>query len=171
MMRTDKVAKVKELEEILKEAKSAYLADFQGMSVEVISELRKRCRQSDIRFEVVKNTLLRRAAKATGNDGLLPQMSGPTALATSMVDEVAPAKVLLDFQREFKRPEVKAGIIDGKGLDAAEVKAVSELPSKDVLIGQFMRTMQMPLTNFVSAITSPLRDLVGVLNALAEKKA
>ena len=171
MMRTEKVEKVKELEEVFKEAKGAYLADFQGMSVEMISELRKRCRESDIRFEVVKNTLLRRAAKATGNDELLSSMTGPTALATSALDGVIPAKVLLDFQREFKRPEVKAGIIAGQGLDAAAVKTISELPSKDVLIGMFMRTMQMPLTDLVSAITSPLRDLVGVLNALAEEKA
>ncbi len=170
MLRTEKVEIVKTLEEVLSSAKGAYLANFQGMTVEVVTELRRRCRQENVRVEVAKNTLLRRAAQATENEALLPHLQGPTALVTSAEDEVAPARILMDFRKEFKLPDVRAGIIDGKALNEDEVKVVSSLPSKDVLLGQLMRTMQSPLSDFVSQITAPLRDLVGVLNALAEQK-
>ncbi len=170
MTRTEKIEKVKELEEVLRNAKGTYLADLQGMTVEVVTEMRKRCREGDVRVEVAKNTLLRRAAEATGNEALLSELVGPTALVTSAVDEVAPARVLIDFMKEFKAPTVRVGLIDGKLLDGEEVKTIAALPPKDVLLGMLMRTMQAPLSNLVSALTSPLRDLVGVLNAVAEQK-
>lgn len=170
MTRTEKIEKVKSLEEVFRNAKGTYLADLQGMTVEMVTEMRKRCREGDVRVEVAKNTLLRRAAEATGNEVLLPELVGPTALVTSTVDEVAPARVLADFRREFKAPTVRAGLIDGRLLDAEGVKTVSALPPKDVLLGMLMRTMQAPLSNLVSALTSPLRDLMGVLNAVAEQK-
>ena len=170
MLRTEKAEKIKELEEVLAAAKGAYLANLQGMTVETVTELRRRCRAEQVRIEVAKNTFLRRAATATNNEGLLPYLKGPTALVTSAEDEVAPARVLMDFCSEFKAPEVRSGLIAGKVLDEAAVKQVSSLPSKDVLLGMFMRTMQSPLSDLVSQVTSPLRDLLGVLDALAEQK-
>jgi large subunit ribosomal protein L10 len=170
MMRTEKVETIASLEKMLREAKSVYLADFQGMTVEVLSELRKRCRKSDVQIRVVKNTLLRRAADSTGIAELAPSLKGPTALVTSRVDEVAPAKVLVDFAKDFKAPALKMGVVGGRTLNAAEVKAISALPSKDVLLGLLMGVLQTPLQNLASAVTAPLRDLAGVLNALAEKK-
>ena len=92
MMRTEKVEAIAGLEQVLREAKSVYLADFQGMTVEVLSELRKRCRKANVRVEVVKNTLLRRAAESVGVAALSPALKGPTALVTSAVDEIAPAQ-------------------------------------------------------------------------------
>ncbi len=170
MMRTEKVEAIVGLERVLRDAKSIYLADFQGMTVEVLSELRKRCRKANVRVEVVKNTLLRRAAESVGVSTLTPALKGPTALVTSTVDEVAPAKVLIDFAKDFKAPSVKLGVIGAKTLDPAEVKVISALPPKDALLGQLAGVLQAPLQNLASAITSPLRDLAGVLNALAEKK-
>ena len=170
MMRTEKAGKIKNLEEVLRSAKGIYIADFRGMTVEVISELRKKCRESGVRFEVTKNTLLRRAAKATGNEAILPFVDGPTAMATSVEDEVAPARVLVDFLKQFKAPQLKGGVIDGKALDEAQIKVVSWLPTKDVLLGHLMRTLQSPLSNLASALAAPLRDLVGVLNEVAKKK-
>ncbi len=170
MMRTEKVEVITGLEQVLRDAKSVYLADFQGMTVEVLSELRKRCRKANVRVEVVKNTLLRRAAESAGVAALGPALKGPTALVTSAVDEIAPAKVLIDFAKEFKAPAVKLGVIGAKTFDPAEVKVISALPPKDVLLGQLAGVLQAPLQNLASAITSPLRDLAGVLDALAEKK-
>jgi len=170
MMRTEKIESIASLEKVLREAKSVYLADFQGMTVQVLSELRKRCRKSDVQIEVVKNTLLRRAAAATGYEELAPLLKGPTALVTSRVDEVVPAKVLVDFAKEFKAPALKLGVVGGRTLSAAEAKEISALPPKDVLLGYLMGVLQTPLQNLASAVTSPLRDLAGVLNALAEKK-
>ncbi|MCK4303225.1 MAG: 50S ribosomal protein L10 [Candidatus Eisenbacteria sp.] len=170
MTRTEKIEKVKNLEEVLGSAKCAYLANLQGMTVEVVSELRKRCREEKVRIEVTKNTLLRRAIGSTGNEVLLPHLAGPTALVTSAEDEVAPARILIGFQKEFKAPEVRAGVIDGKLIDNDEVKEISTLPSKDVLLGMFMRTVQSPLSDLVSQLASPMRDLAGALQALAEQK-
>ncbi len=170
MTRDQKVRKVKELETTFREAKSAYLADLSGMTVELATKLRDRCRAEGIRVEVAKNTLLRRAAEGTGNEAILPRLTGPTALVTSDTDEVAPARILVGFQKEFKFPGLKGGLLDGRDLSEEDVKAISSLPTKDVLLGQLARTLQSPLSNLASAITSPLRDLVGVLNALAEKK-
>jgi large subunit ribosomal protein L10 len=170
MLREEKVQKVKALEEVFTAAKGAYLANFSGMSVELVTELRRRCRAENVRVEVAKNTFLRRAAQATQNEALVPYMQGPSALVTSTEDEVTPARVLTDFRREFKFPEVRAGLIDGKALDKADVKRISSLPPRDQLLGLLLRTMQAPLANLVSQVTSPLRDLVGVLNAVAEQK-
>lgn len=170
MTREEKVQKVAELEEVFRNAKGVYLADYKGMTVEVVSEMRNRCRKENVRVEVAKNTLLRRAAKSTGNEAILPELVGPTALVTSAEDEVTPARILIDFAKEFKLPEVRAGLIDGKALNADEVKQISSLPSKDELIGMFARVMQTPLTNLASALTSPLRDLATVLGELAKQR-
>jgi len=170
MLRNEKVKKVSELEEVLGAAKGIYLADFEGMSVEVISELRKRCREADVRFEVVKNTLLRRAATDTGRDGMLPYVVGTTALATSVVDEIAPARVLVDFGQEFKRPRVKGGLVEGSAFDEEQVKSLARLPSKEVLLGNFLRALQATLTNFASVLQAPLRDLARVLDQVSKQK-
>ena len=170
MTREEKAKKIAELEEVFRNARGVYVADYKGMTVEVISEMRNRCRKENVRVEVAKNTLLRRAAQSTGNEAIIPELVGPTALVTSAVDEVAPARVLVNFAKEFKFPEIRAGLIDGKALNAEEVEQISSLPSKDELIGLFARLMQTPLTNFASAITSPLRDLASVLGELAKQK-
>lgn len=170
MTREEKVKKVEELVGVLSEAKGIYLVDFQGMTVGTISELRSRCRQENVRFEVVKNTLLRRAAEQTGNKVLVDYLEGPTALATSVEDEVSPARVLASFAKEFNAPRLKAGVIDGKPLDEKGIKAIASLPPRDVLLGNFLRALQGPLSNFVSVLTAPLRDLANVLDQVAKEK-
>jgi large subunit ribosomal protein L10 len=170
MTRDEKVKKVAELEEVFQNAKGVYLADYKGMTVEVISEMRNRCRKENVRVEVAKNTLLRRAAKSTGNEAIIPYLAGPTALVTSVEDEVTPARVLINFAKEFKLPEVRGGLVAGQALSAEDVKQISALPSKNELIGLFARLMQTPLTNFASAITSPLRDLASVLSELVKQR-
>ncbi|MBD3237675.1 MAG: 50S ribosomal protein L10 [Candidatus Eisenbacteria bacterium] len=170
MTREEKAAKVEELEGILGSAKGIYLADYRGMTVEVVSELRKRCRESDIHFEVVKNTLLRRAAKSSGSEGLAALAVGPIAIATSETDEVAPARVLVDFAKEFKLPEMKGGYVDGQAIGMEEAQAISKLPPREILLGNLLRAMQGPLTNFVSVLQAPLRDLASVLEQVAKQK-
>lgn len=170
MTRDEKVKKVAELEEVLQQAKGIYVADYKGMTVEVVSELRNRCRKANVRMEVAKNTLLRIAAKNTGNEELIPSLAGPTALVTSEEDEVTPARILVDFKREFKFPEVRGGLIEGKALDENEVKVISALPSRDQLIGILAGVFQAPLRDLASVLTAPLRDLASVLDEVAKQK-
>jgi len=170
MTREQKAAKVKEIEEILGSSKGMFIADFRGMSVAVISELRRRCRRSDVRLEVVKNTLLRRAARATGNAALVPYSKGPSALATSTVDEVAPARVIADFLREFRVPVIKGGAVGGQALSGEQVKALAALPPREVLLGNLLRVLQAPLASFVSVLQAPMRNLASVLDQVAKQK-
>ena len=170
MLKIDKEKKIKELEGILEDAKSVYLADFKGMTVEVVSELRKRCREADIHFEVTKNTLLRRAVETTGRTEMLPFIAGPTAIATSVDDEVAPARVLVGFGNEFKLPQVRSGFVAGRVFDENEVMVLSMLPPKEILLGNVLRALQGPLTNFVSVLQAPLRSLANLLDQVAQQK-
>jgi len=171
MLKTEKETKVQEFELLLENARGIYLADYKGMTVEVISELRKRCREADIHFEVTKNTLLRRAAEAKGRGEMLPYIAGPTAVAISQIDEVAPAKVLIDFAKEFKdQPEVRSGFVAGRIFEAEEVKALAKLPSKEVLMSQLLSVLQAPVRNFASVLQAPLRNLANVLDQVSQQK-
>jgi len=157
MPTAEKEQSVRELSEELKGARGVYLADFTGMTVQKASLLRRRCRESQVRFKVVKNTLLKRAMSANGVETLNPYMEGPTGVAYSTVDEVVPAKVLSDFAKEFEVLRVKAAIVEGKLLEAKEVKQLAALPSRDALLGQLLATMIAPLTQFLGAVEATLR--------------
>jgi large subunit ribosomal protein L10 len=170
MIRTEKQEKVRELTEVIGAAKGIALADFHGMTVERISELRRRCRKANLRMEVAKNTLLRRAATEAGCEALLPFLEGETAIVTSAEDEITPARVLTDFLREFKTPRVKGGVIEGRGYDEKGVQAVASLPPREVLLGQLLRALQGSLTNFVSVLQAPVRNLASVLDQVAKQK-
>ncbi|MBM3318431.1 MAG: 50S ribosomal protein L10 [Candidatus Eisenbacteria bacterium] len=170
MQKTDKEEAVKYLEHVFENARGIYLADFQGMTVEVISELRRRCRGAEVHFQVAKNTLLRRAADSTGNGALTPHLHGPTAIAVSTRDEVEPARVLISFQGEFSKPQIKGGYVAGKFYDAEQVKELSRLPSKDVLLGSLLSVLQAPLSQFCSVLQAPVRDLARILDQVAKQK-
>jgi len=169
-IRPEKTEQIAEIQKILGSAKGVYLADFQGMTVEVISELRKRCRQADVGFEVVKNTLLRRAANELGQGGALPELHGPTAIATSTVDEIAPARVLTDFVKQFKMPRLKGAMVEGRSFGEAEITDLANLPSREVILGNLLRAMQGTLTGFASVLVAPVRDLAHVLDEVAKRK-
>ncbi len=168
--REEKVAQVALIQEILRDAKGVYLADFQGMTVEVISELRKRCRQADVGFEVVKNTMLRRAAAEVGQGDALPPLHGPTAIATSKVDEIAPARVLMDFLKQYKMPRVKGALVEGRAFGEAEIQGLANLPTREVLLGNLLRAMQGTLSGFARVLVAPARDLASVLDQVAKRK-
>ena len=171
MIRTEKVQKVQELTEVLGKAKGICLADFEGMTVATVSELRRRARKANVRIEVAKNTLLRRAATEAGREAMLPFLKGETAIVTSAEDQIAPARVLIDFQREFKGiPRVKGGVIEGRAYNEAGVQTVAALPPREVLLGQLLRALQGGLTNLVSVLQAPLRELANVLDQVAKQK-
>src|SRR2546427_5847249 len=110
-----------------------YLADLSGMTVEKVSLLRKKCRAEKVQVRVVKNTLLKRAFHARGITQLDAHLVGPTGLVFSPVDEIVPARILIDFAKEHEKPRVKAAVLDGRLFDDRAIAAMAKLPSRDVL--------------------------------------
>lgn len=169
LTRTEKQKKVEELATLISSARGIYVADFTGLDVAAITELRRVCREAGIRFEVVKNSLGRFAAEKANIEDLPEQFTGPTALATSVEDEIVPAKVLIDFAKEHEGPKVRAAYVEGNVYDEAGVKALATLPSRDVLLGNLVRVLMAPLTQLAMVLNAPLRDLAGVLNEVGKK--
>ena len=155
----------------IKSAKSIVFADYRGLTVEQDTALRSALRAAGVDYKVVKNTLTRFAAKENGLDGLDPILAGPTAMAISTEDLIAPAKVLAEFAKKYEKLEIKAGVIEGKVIDVNGVKALAELPPREVLIARVLGGLNAPISGFVNVLNGNIRGLVVALNAIAEQKA
>lgn len=162
------VAKIKEK---LEQSSSVILADYRGLNVGQITKMRAELRQAGVEFKVLKNTLTSLAAKEVGLDDLDQYLEGPTALAFGVDDPVAPAKILVKYAKEFKQLEIKGGVLEGKVVDLAAVKALADLPSREELLAQVLRGMQSPLAGFAGALNGVLRNFVYVLEAVRKQKA
>lgn len=162
---------VQELTEKVKAAQSIVLADYRGLTVEQDTALRNALRAAGVEYKVVKNTLTSFAMKETGLEALDVYLSGPTAMAISSTDAVAPAKVLSEFAKKFEKLELKAGVVEGKIIDVDGIKALAELPSREVLIAKVLGGFNAPISGFVNVLNGNLKGLVVALNAIAEQKA
>ena len=173
MPNAEKIKKVEELNGLFMKAKSAVLANYQGIAAPELTALRSHMRGRSIDFRVIKNTLARKAVKNTPFELLDEEFSGPVSLAVSYEDAVAPAKALADYAKsgDKKTPKVICGVVEGKKVSPEEIKALANLPSKEALIAQLLSAMNGPTTNFVGALGGLLRKLVGTLDAIKEKKA
>ncbi|MBE7011887.1 MAG: 50S ribosomal protein L10 [Ruminococcaceae bacterium] len=138
--------------ERLKNAQAGVIADYRGLTVAQDTELRKQLREAGVEYTIVKNTLTRFAANEVGLGELDGVLHGPTALATSDSDVVAPAKILVEFAKNNEQLEIKAGFVDGKVIDAEEVKVYASIPSKEVLISKMMGSLQAPISSLVRAL-------------------
>ncbi len=167
MQRDEKEKVVAELAERLRSTETLIVADYRGLSVTEINDLRGQLLEHGARFRVVKNTLTRRAAEEAGADGLLALLDGPTAIAflDSDGDPAAVAKALSTAARETKVLEIRGGILDGEQIGEAEIKSLATLPPTDVLRGQLVSAVSGPLMTVVGLFAAPLRDLVNVLDA------
>ena len=171
MNRTEKEQVVQELAQRLTDVQATFLADYRGINVEQATQLRRELTQAGVEYRVVKNNLLKLAAQGTPSEDLQPYCVGPTAIALSGDDPVAPAKILSKFAKEIEAFELKAGVLSGKLLSVAEISALAALPSREELLAQALSTMNAPLTNFVGTMAAIPRSLVQVLNAIGENKA
>lgn len=162
---------VAELAEQLKGTKAAFLADYRGLNVEKSTELRRKLRAAGGEYRVIKNTLLRLAAQGTMAACLDPELKGPTAVTLVTSDPVAPAKALVEFAKANQAFELKAAMLDGKLLTVADVKALAELPSREVLLGRLLGTLNAPTSNFVGVLAAVPRSMVQVLSAIKDQKA
>ena len=154
-----KKAVVAELVERFKGAQAGVLADYRGLTVAQDTELRAKLREAGVEYTIVKNTLTRFAANEVGLEGLDPVLHGPTALATSSTDVVAPAKVLVEFAKANEQLEIKAGFVDGKVIDANEVKVYASIPSKEVLISKMMGSLQAPIGSLVRTLDAIAKQM------------
>jgi large subunit ribosomal protein L10 len=166
MDRSEKERLVAELTERLKAAETMIVADYRGLSVTEIDELRTKLLEHGARFSVVKNTLTRRAAESAGVDALLALLEGPTAIAFLETDgdPVAVAKAL-DDAAKAEVLVIKGGLLDGAEIAADDVKQLAKLPPADTLRAQLVGALAGSLTTVVGLFAAPMRDIVGVIDA------
>ena len=171
MKKEDKERVVGELTERLKASETLLVADYRGLTMPQIDELRSKLLETGARFTVVKNTLTRRAAEAAGADALLALLEGPSAIAflDADGDMVAAAKALADMARDSKILAIRGGIMQGRSVTAEEVETLAKLPPIDVLRGQVLGAIVAPLTTFVALLNAPLQDLIGLIDARIEQ--
>jgi len=162
---------VAEIHDKAKKMSTAILADFQGLNVSQMTDLRNRLREQGVEIKVAKNTLLRIAAKDTELEKVKDFFLGPTALVFGYKDPIAPSKILVDYAKDQPALKIKAGIVEGKVLKKDEIEQLAELPSREVLIAQLLMLMKSPVTRFVNVLASPLRKTLLVFNMIKEKKA
>jgi len=167
MHKSEKERVVAELTERLQTSDTLIVADYRGLTMPQIDELRSRLLEHGARFTVVKNTLTRRAAEAAGVDTLLALLEGPTAIAflDTGGDPVAVAKALGDAARDTRVLAVRGGVLQGRQLTADDVENLAKLPPAEVLRAQLVGALAAPMATVVGLFNAPLRDLVGVIDA------
>ncbi|WP_297435151.1 50S ribosomal protein L10 [uncultured Clostridium sp.] len=152
-----KEAKVAEIKGKLEKAQSVVLSNYQGLSVEQDTELRKSLREAGVEYKVYKNSLVVLAAKELGLEGITEFLSGPVSIAFGYEDATAPARVLNNFAKSSKKLTLKAGIVDGIIYDSEKIAMLAEIPSREVLIGKFLGSIKSPISNF-AYLLSAIKD-------------
>ena len=171
MNRTEKEQIVQDLAKRLADTPATFIADYRGINVDQATQLRRELTQAGVEYRVVKNNLLKLAAKGTPSEDLQSFCSGPTAIALSGDDPVAPAKILSKFAKDVDAFELKAGVLSGKLLSVAEISALADLPSREELLAKALSSMNAPVSNFVGTMAAIPRSLVQALNAIGGNKA
>jgi len=147
-----KSRQVSEVTTKLKESSCVVITDYRGLNVAEVTELRKQLREAGVEFQVIKNTLIRRATANAELTALDEHLSGPTAIAFSKEDVVAPAKILSEFAKKNENLKVKAGVVEGRVVDVAQIKALADLPSREGLLSMLLSVLQAPIRNFALAV-------------------
>ena len=161
---------VEDLREKFSKSKVVIVTDYKGLNVETMTELRRKLRESQVDYHVVKNTMLIRAAEATNVDAIKNHFKGPSAIALSFDDPVAPAKILTEFAKKNDKLEIKAGIMEDKVLDLASIKALAALPSREALLSQLLSVMVGVPTGFVRVLNGVPQQFMNVLQAINDQK-
>ncbi|MDD6234153.1 MAG: 50S ribosomal protein L10 [Lachnospiraceae bacterium] len=143
---------VDEIIENLKDAKSAVLADYRGLTVEQDTQLRKQMREAGVVYKVYKNTMIKRAIEGTEFEALAPDLEGPTAIAISKEDATAPARILFNFAKKAEALELKSGVVEGTFYDNKTISVIATIPSREELLSKLLGSIQSPVTNFARVI-------------------
>jgi len=168
LTRAQKQEEVAELRDKFGRATSIFVADYRGVTVQEINELRSKLREGgsqDYEYRVTKNSLLKRAVEGTGAEVLVPHFQGPTAIAISYGDPVTLAKVLVDYEKSKEPFELKGGYLDGRALGTAEIATLATLPSLEQLRGKLVGLIQAPATKLVRLLNEPAAQLARLVEA------
>jgi large subunit ribosomal protein L10 len=159
------------LTELLRSSSALAVADYRGLKVSEMQSVRKSLRAGGVQLHVAKNRLLKIAAEEAGRAELAPMLIGPTALASTSGDEIALAKALLEAFRPYSKVvALRGGLLGGVAVDAAALQRLATLPSREVLLGRLAGAMVAPIAGMAGVLAGNLRNLVGVLSAVADKK-
>lgn len=169
--KAQKQEQIDALREKLISAKAAILTDYKGLSVAEITALRNELRKSGLEYKVVKNTLAIRAAEGTDKSSLKEHLQGPTGLLLGFGDPVAPAKAITEFAKKNDKLKVRAGVVEGQFADAAMLKSIASLPSREQLLSQMAAGFQAPATKMARLLSATVARLGYAFSALKEKKA
>ncbi len=170
MNRDEKASIVQALGEKFGKAQIAVVANYRGLKVSAMQELRRGLRDKDAEFQVAKNTLLTRAVQGTEFESLSEHFSGTTAIAVSFSDPVGPAKVLTDFAKDHPELEIKSAVLNGKVLSSEDLAALAKLPSKEVLLGQLLGVLNAVPTGLVRVLSGVPRTFLYALQAINDQK-
>jgi large subunit ribosomal protein L10 len=166
----DKQAIVADVADVASSALSAVVADYHGLTVEEMTELRNQARAQGVYLRVVRNTLLKRAIKGSEYECLEEALVGPTILAFSQEDPGSAARVVKDFSKDHEQLEVKALAVGGKLLAASDIDALAKLPTRDEALAQLMSVMQAPITKLAQTMNEVPGKLVRVVAAVKDQK-
>lgn len=170
MPTAEKAQTIDELTGLLENSKGAVLLDYRGLDVAAIQALRRQLSGEQVEFHVAKNTLLRIAAERAHVDVSPDLLTGPTAVAFGMQDEVTPAKLLTQFTRTNRVVSIKGGVIAGRSMTAAEIGRVAELPSREDLLATLLGAIQAPLAQTLAVLQAPAREVAGLAQALVDAR-
>ena len=143
---------VQEISDSIKDAQSVVIVDYRGLTVAEDTQLRKQLREAGVTYKVYKNTFMNFAFKGTEFESLSEVLEGPNAIAISTTDATAPARVLAEFAKKAPKLEIKAGVVEGNFYDAEGMKAISTIPSREVLLSKLLGSIQSPIANFARVI-------------------
>ena len=169
MLRQEKTDVVARIKELFENSDAYFITDYQGLNVADITTLRGDLRNNKIKYLVAKNTLFRLAAKDAGVDGLDEYFVGPTAIAFASEDPSVAAKILHDSYKKTELPRFKAFVVEGQIHMADEVKALADLPPRDILLSQVVAAVEAPFTELIGSLDGFFHELVGLVDALQEK--
>lgn len=171
-MKAEKTLLIEDLLRRVNGSPFLFVADYTGLTVDKFAELRKRLRAFDAEIHVFKNNLVKKAAERAGfPEGLGDVLVGQTAVVTGAQDVCAAAKVMKNFTEEFKKPEIKGGVLDGALLNPAGIQALADLPSREVLLATLLGVLQAPASKLVRTLSEPAASLARLLQAKADKGA
>ncbi len=169
MLKSEKEILIKDLTDKFTRAKGVVLAEFNKLDVDTVNKLRKKLRDGNVEWKVLKNTLARRAAKGTSVEKISDDFVGPVALAISYDDVVAPAKILAEFVKGLETVKIRSGVIQGQKIDKAGVQALAKLPGLNQLRSTILGMINQPATKLLRTIKEPSASLVRVIKAKSEK--
>ena len=165
-----KIDEIDVLEAMVKESNAIYLADYLGLDVEKMTELRDKFFEKDAKIYVAKNTLMKLALNNNGINDLDPFLNGPNIFAFGGKDPVAPAKIIFDFAKIHELPAIKSCLFEGVLYGPDKVAAIKDLPTRDEAIAALIGQVQAPVSNFVGLLNEIVRSFLGVIDAIIQEK-